>query len=123
MDADEIKVVSAYDGLPACLGINGNSYIIIATRGYAHDREILAYALETDARYIGMIGSRSKKEYIYKSLMEQGYTSKELNRIYCPIGLPIKASTSEEIAVSVAAELVRVRHEPLEKASENASIN
>ncbi|MFZ5969223.1 MAG: XdhC family aldehyde oxidoreductase maturation factor [Bacillota bacterium] len=110
--ADEVKVIPSFDNLTDYVKINHNSYIIIVTRGHAYDKDALAQTLRTDAKYIGMIGSRSKREYVYNSLLEEGFTSEDLERVYCPIGLHIYADTPEEIAVSIAAELIKVKRGP-----------
>ncbi len=89
--------------------------IIIVTRGHARDREVLECALDSKAGYIGMIGSKSKKQTTYNSLLEFGYTKEDLTRIYTPIGLTIGAQTPEEIAISICAELIQWRAGILEK--------
>ncbi|MDO9109792.1 MAG: XdhC family protein, partial [Desulfatirhabdiaceae bacterium] len=66
--------------------------------------------LRTPARYIGMIGSRKKRDAIYRSLEAAGFSDSDFKRVYCPIGLSINAQTPEEIAVSICAELVQIRH-------------
>ena len=89
--------------------INTSSYIVIVTRGHAHDRNVLGKALNHPAAYIGMIGSHRKIKIIYRSLMEAGFSTKQLNRVHSPIGMSIGAQTPEEIAVSIVAELIQVR--------------
>ncbi len=59
---------------------------------------------------MGMIGSRRKRDAIYRALLTEGFTREDLRRVHCPIGLPIGAHTPAEIAVSIAAELIRERH-------------
>jgi xanthine dehydrogenase accessory factor len=93
------------------LEIDENAFLVIATRGHIHDRTVLAQALKTRAAYIGMIGSRSKKETIYKSLLAEGVTREALDRVHCPIGLPIAAETPEEIGISIVAEMIQRRAE------------
>ena len=83
--------------------------MVITTRGHLYDRTVLAQTLETPARYIGMIGSRSKRDAIYKALEEQGFRPDDIGRVHSPIGLSIGAQTPEEIAVSIVAELVGFR--------------
>jgi xanthine dehydrogenase accessory factor len=63
----------------------------------------------TPARYIGMIGSKTKNETIYSHLLAKGITREQLDRVHAPIGLEIGAQTPEEIAVSILAELIKVR--------------
>ena len=85
------------------------SYIVIVTRGHRFDRRVLAQALRTGAGYIGMIGSRRKKEHIFKGLIEEGIKRRVLEQVVCPIGLPIEAETPAEIGVSVVAQLIQHR--------------
>lgn len=75
-------------------------YVIIATRGHRHDRECLIQVIGAPVRYIGMLGSRRKRESIYAFLRGEGFTEADCNRVHCPIGLDIGAETPEEIAVS-----------------------
>jgi xanthine dehydrogenase accessory factor len=111
--ADEIKVIPTFDKLSNHILINHNSYIVIVTRGHTYDKEVLAQMLKTDAKYIGMIGSHSKRDHTYQELLKEGFTTKDLERVYCPIGTKIFAQTPEEIAVSIAGELIKVRREPV----------
>lgn len=110
--ADEVKLIQSFNNLENYDMINGNSYIIIVTRGHVYDKDVLTQMLKTDSKYIGMIGSMSKRECIYNNLLNEGFTSEDLERVHCPIGLNIHAQTPEEIAVSIAAELIKVKREP-----------
>ena len=83
--------------------------IVIVTRGHAFDRDALAAALRTDASYIGMIGSSTKRRQVYSSLLQSGFTEGELARVFSPIGVAIAAETPEEIAVSIMAQLIQWR--------------
>lgn len=91
------------------LGIGPRDGIVIVTRGHAHDRDVLAAALETGAGYIGMIGSKSKRMAVYASLRDAGVSAERLDFVHSPIGLAIGADTPQEIAVSIAAELIQWR--------------
>ncbi|MBE0582870.1 MAG: XdhC family protein [Desulfofustis sp.] len=106
--ADEVRVVPGFKG---CFAeqVGAADYLIVATRAHQYDREVLAQALRTTAGYIGMIGSRRKRQAIYALLQEEGFRAIDLDRVHCPIGLAIGAETPQEIAVSIVAELVRVR--------------
>ncbi|MGC8659279.1 MAG: XdhC family aldehyde oxidoreductase maturation factor [Desulfomonilaceae bacterium] len=107
-DADDVLVTpfeKAFRGLP----IDRNSYVVIVTRGHAHDKVVLAQALRTDATYIGMIGSRRKIKLIYDSLISEGFTQKDIDRVHAPIGLPIGGETPQEIAISIVAEMIQER--------------
>src|ERR1700719_2729023 len=88
---------------------NASSYLIIVTRGHKEDMRVLAWAVRTEARYVGMIGSKRKVLSVYKALENEGYRAEEFARVYAPMGLEIGALSPEEIAVSITAELVAVR--------------
>jgi xanthine dehydrogenase accessory factor len=85
------------------------SYLVILTRGHACDQEVLEWALGTEARYVGMIGSRKKVQTVFSNLKEKGVSAEKLNSVHSPIGMDIGAQTPEEIAVSIVAELIRER--------------
>ena len=107
--ADDVVVLPSFDHAMAELPIDENSYLILVTRGHAHDKTLLGQALATCAGYIGMIGSRRKRDAVYQALEKEGVTAKALARVHSPIGLAIAAETPEEIAVSITAELIAVR--------------
>ncbi|PTN37846.1 XdhC family aldehyde oxidoreductase maturation factor [Desulfonatronum sp. SC1] len=89
--------------------IDPNSYVVIITRGHKYDMDVLAQALRTEPCYIGMIGSRRKRDKIYESLRKQGFKEADLSCVRCPVGLDIHAETPAEIALSIVAELVSFR--------------
>lgn len=91
------------------LTIGPQTYIVIVTRGHQFDEGALRMVLDTSAAYIGMIGSRRKVLLVYKRMLADGYDPAKLRRIYAPLGLAIGAETVEEIAVSIVAELIKVR--------------
>lgn len=108
-EADEVVVLDDFADCCAGLHIDADSFIVIVTRGHLHDRNVLAEALRTEAGYIGMIGSKGKRDKVYASLLADGFAQADIDRCHSPIGLAIGAQTPEEIAVSIAAELIRVR--------------
>ena len=89
--------------------ITRDDYVAIMTPGHADDRGILDQVLRTSARYIGVIGSRKKIAATNAWLLERGHDPASLTRITAPIGLPILAQTPEEIAISIAAQLIAHR--------------
>ena len=91
------------------LDIREEDYICVMTRGHANDTECEAFALTTDARYIGVIGSRRKIAVVNERLLARGFAQADLDRVHTPIGLPIGAQTPAEIAISIAAEMIKVR--------------
>jgi len=100
------------------LPIDGSTYIVIVTRGHNHDEAALGAVLDAPAKYIGMIGSRRKIKVIFDDLRHAGASDEQLARVHAPIGLDIGAVTTDEIGVSIAAELVRVRRALRRKAVE-----
>ncbi len=86
-----------------------SNWIVIVTRGHHLDEEALRAALTTKAEYIGMIGSPGKVKNIFKNLLKQGVTETDLKRVHAPIGLDLGAETPDEIALSIAAEIVMQR--------------
>lgn len=85
------------------------SWIVIVTRGHHLDKNALRAALETNARYIGMIGSPGKIKHIFRDLLKDGISREKLEQVHSPIGLDLGAETPEEIALSIAAEMVMLR--------------
>jgi xanthine dehydrogenase accessory factor len=106
--AEEVLALSVAEVF-AREAIGEGSYVVTVTRGHVQDEEVLLGALRTQARYIGMIGSRRKIAGVFGRLRAQGFTEEDLARVHAPIGLDIGADTVEEIAVSIVAELIAVR--------------
>jgi xanthine dehydrogenase accessory factor len=88
---------------------NEASYVVIVTRGHRDDMRILRWAVQTRARYVGMIGSKRKVIEIFKNLTAEGIPAHLFDRVHAPIGLDIGAVTPEEIAVAITAELIAIR--------------
>ena len=91
------------------LVINESSYVIIVTRGHRDDMRVLKLAMATQARYISMIGSKRKVINVIRELEREGLPREAFERIHAPMGLDIGAISPEEIAISVAAEMIAVR--------------
>ncbi len=107
--AAETAVIDPAAGWFAGRAIGPDAFLVIVTRGHAHDAEALAEALRTPAAYIGMIGSLPKRDAIYDKMLAAGFTKADLDRVKSPIGLEIEAETPEEIAVSIVAEMIACR--------------
>jgi len=103
------EIYSSYEEAFEKLHPNAATYLVIVTRGHKEDMRVLAWAVRTEARYVGMIGSKRKVLSVYKALENEGYKPEEFERVYAPMGLEIGALSPEEIAVSIAAELIAVR--------------
>lgn len=91
------------------LHISPETFIVIATVGHESDFEAVRGALATPARFIGLLGSTRKRVVLMETLAGEGYSAEELERIVIPVGIPIRAETPEEIAVSIVAQLIAGR--------------
>ena len=103
-------VVGKIDKICRGLPVSSDTYIVIVTKGHRYDAEALRAFVRSPAAYIGMIGSRHKVALMKKRFLSEGWaTPREWDRVHSPIGLKIGSRTVEEIAVSIAAELIQVR--------------
>jgi xanthine dehydrogenase accessory factor len=99
--------------IPEWLAANAlpsTAYAVIVTRGHRHDLEALRALAPRALRYLGLIGSRAKVKRVYDALVAQGLDREALRSVHAPIGLDIGAITPQEIAVSILAELIAVKH-------------
>lgn len=107
----DATIVMEFDQVRDAFDFGQDDYIVLVTRGHQHDQQILEQIYDCSARYIGMIGSKSKIAKMWKRLEGKGIERAYLDRVHAPIGLNIGADTPEEIAISVVAELIRERRE------------
>ena len=91
------------------LGIDANTSVVIVTRGHESDETCMELALRTPARHIALVGSRTKVAVFRAHLRGRGFTDADLDRVQCPAGMDLGAETPEEIAVAIAADLIRRR--------------
>lgn len=108
-EADEI-VVGKYGENISKYPINKNTYIVIVTRGHASDAEALREVVNSQAAYIGMIGSKKKTEYVMKNLMDEGISKEALQKVYAPIGLNISSGEPNEIAFGIMSEILLMKN-------------
>ncbi|HEX4565854.1 MAG TPA: XdhC/CoxI family protein [Vicinamibacterales bacterium] len=87
-----------------------SAYVVVVTRGHTHDFDAVRALAARDLRYLGLIGSRAKVARIFDALESEGMPLECLQRVHAPIGLDIGAITPAEIAVSILAELIAIRH-------------
>ena len=102
-------IAEDFDAAMAKLTTSETSYIVIVTRGHRDDMRVLRWAVQTPARYVGMIGSKRKTISIFRELVKEGLDEKLFERVHAPVGFDIGAMTPEEIAVAITAELIAVR--------------
>ena len=107
-DARQV-ICEDFDLAMAKLSPTGTSYIVIVTRGHRDDMRVLRWAVQTQARYIGMIGSKRKTITIFRELIKEGLQEHLFDRVHAPVGFDIGAITPEEIAVAITAELIAAR--------------
>jgi xanthine dehydrogenase accessory factor len=102
-------IAEDFEEAMARLTPNETSYIVIVTRGHRDDMRVLRWAVQTSARYVGMIGSKRKTITISRELVKEGIPEQMFERVHAPVGLDIGAITPEEIAIAITAELIAAR--------------
>lgn len=107
--ADE-KLLVDYSKIDEYIVEGNNSYIVIMTNNHSYDKDVLSHLIRKKVKYLGMMGSKSKVAEIKKLMKEDGFTDEQLNGVYSPIGISIKSETPDEIAVSIAAEIISIKN-------------
>lgn len=108
--ADEIKIIESYERIGEAVPDDPDVYVVVMTIGYASDEIAIRGLIDKDFKYFGVLGSRAKMAVLLKTLKKEGIPANRLSRIHTPIGLPINSHTPEEIAVSIAAEIISVKN-------------
>ncbi len=108
--AHEIKIVESYEEIGELIPSGANTYVVVMTLGYKSDETVIRRLLDKDIKYFGVLGSKAKMATLLKDLRSEGFPAERLDRIHTPIGLPINSHTPEEIAVSIAAEIIAVKN-------------
>lgn len=103
-------VVEDYAQLATLIPSGVNHYVVIMTVGYRTDYTALKALLEKDFKYIGVLGSKKKMEKLFAGFQQEHAEKERLNRVHTPIGISINSHTPEEIAVSIAAEMIMVKN-------------
>jgi xanthine dehydrogenase accessory factor len=111
--AHRIQWVEDYQELDKLITPGLQQYVVIMTLGYRTDSDALKSLLGKSFKYLGVLGSSYKVAKLINDLEQQGFQGKALNTIYAPVGLPIKSQTPEEIAISIAAEIIQVKNQDL----------
>jgi xanthine dehydrogenase accessory factor len=107
----EKHILTDYSELAAFIPPSPNAYVVLMTFGYRTDHIALRAIMHNRYRYLGVLGSRKKIEKMFNDYRNEGISDETLKAIHAPIGIPIKSETPEEIAVSIAAEIIKVRKE------------
>jgi xanthine dehydrogenase accessory factor len=85
------------------------TYIVLLSRGYSRDKTILSQLIQKDFKYVGMIGSLRKINMMKEELRKEEIPEEAFSKLKAPIGLDIGAETPEEIAISIAAEIIAAK--------------
>lgn len=105
----ETAVCHPYTDIAAGLELTAEDYAVVMTSGHSHDFEVEEQLLRRPLAYVGVMGSHAKTAYVNRRLREAGISEEAIQSVHTPIGMAIKAVTPEEIAVSVAGELIYER--------------
>jgi xanthine dehydrogenase accessory factor len=108
--ADEKKIIESYEKIGEFIEGGSNVYVVVMTLGYKFDEIVIRKLFDKEFKYFGVLGSKAKMKVLLKSLEKEGFDKKRLNKIRTPIGLAINSHTPEEIAVSIAAEIIAVKN-------------
>lgn len=107
-DADEI-ITDSFENAINQINIDENTWVILVTRGHKYDFLCLERLMDKDMAYLGMMGSKSRAAITKKQLAEAGYSKENIARLKCPVGLDIGGQSPEELAVSIAAQIIAIK--------------
>jgi xanthine dehydrogenase accessory factor len=108
--AHKIKIIESYENIGEFIPSGANVYVVVMTLGYKFDEVVIRKLIGKNFKYFGVLGSRAKMATLLKNLRREDFDEKKLNQIHTPVGLPINSRTPEEIAVSIAAEIIAVKN-------------
>jgi xanthine dehydrogenase accessory factor len=108
--AHSIKIIESYEQIGELIDANANDYVVVMTLGYKFDEIVIRQLFDKKFKYFGVLGSKAKMKTLLKSLEKDGFDKDKLAKIHTPIGLPINSHTPEEIAISIAAEIIAVKN-------------
>jgi xanthine dehydrogenase accessory factor len=103
-------VIDSYENIGEFIESGNNNYVVVMTLGYKFDEIVIRKLIDKNFKYFGVLGSRAKMKTLLKNLEREGVSGEKLNRLRTPVGLPIASRTPEEIAVSIAAEIIAVKN-------------
>ncbi len=110
--ADKKNVIN-YESINNYLHTGPSDFVVIMTVGYRTDKLILKQLLDKEFYYLGMLGSENKIKTMFAELIEEGFNKQQLDKLYAPIGINILSQTTKEIAISIAAEIIKKKNETL----------
>jgi xanthine dehydrogenase accessory factor len=108
--AHEKHIIESYDSLNELIDSDANGYVVVMTLGFQSDENVIKQLINKDFKYFGVLGSEAKMATVLKDLKAAGIDEERLKRLHTPIGLPINSHSPEEIAVSIAAEIISIKN-------------
>jgi xanthine dehydrogenase accessory factor len=108
--AHDVTIVDGYEHIAAHVPSGSNSYVVVMTLGYRSDAVIVRSLIDHKFKYFGVLGSNAKMSSMFKEFIKEGMPAEKLDRIRTPVGIAINSRTPEEIAVSLAAEIISVKN-------------
>ncbi len=108
--ARQVQIVESYTSIGEIIHSDPNKYVVVMTIGFEFDKVVIRELLSKDFRYFGVLGSKAKMSVLLRELRDEGLSAERLGKIHTPIGLGISSHTPEEIAVSIAAEIISVKN-------------
>jgi xanthine dehydrogenase accessory factor len=108
--ADEITIIGGYGSIGEHIQRGDNVFVVVMTLGYVTDATVIRQLADRDLKYFGVLGSRAKMSALFRELKAEGFSAESLARIRTPIGIPINSHTPDEIAISIAAEIISVKN-------------
>lgn len=108
--ADYVEIIDSYENIARHVPNGDDIYVVVMTVGYLSDAVVIKQLIDHRLKYFGVLGSKAKMATLMKELRDEGIDAEKLARIRTPIGLPINSRTPEEIAVSIAAEIIAVKN-------------
>lgn len=108
--AHEIQIIESYDKIGDLVSPGERSYVVVMTLGYISDAQVIRSLINKELKYFGVLGSSAKMATMLRELVKEGLPREMLDRIRTPVGIPINSRTPEEIAISIAAEIIAVKN-------------
>ena len=108
--ADTVTVIDSYENIADHVPAGSENHVVVMTLGYKFDEIVIRSLFDHEFRYFGVLGSKAKMKTLLSTLEKEGYERERLSRIRTPIGLAINSRTPEEIAISIAAEIIKIKN-------------
>ncbi|MBL4660974.1 MAG: XdhC family protein [Alcanivoracaceae bacterium] len=104
------KKIINYEAIFTSINVTQNDYVLLMTHKFTEDKLLLSQLLKSRQKYLGVLGSKNKINVMFSALVNDGYAQTDLNKVYAPVGVNINSRTVQEIAVSIAAEIINIKN-------------